>query len=217
MLGCVAVLAAAQASAAGLDFVRPGDGVGVPPVCTLGFFYRDVAGVVYGSTAAHCVAVGDVVQTHRGKLGTVVYEEAGDTDTALIRVSDNIPWAPGVRGLAGPNGIATHADTTLGDILRTTGQGVVVRDVGVTQSRYGVLVGDTPSEFWWDTVATPGDSGAPVLRHADGKAVGTVSRVGAERAATDEGPSVPLILLRMRSAGYDVGLVNADGTTARIP
>lgn len=202
-------LVAATVSAA-TPALRPGDPLGIPASCTLNFGFRD-AEATYIGTAAHCVGgvgsdVENQVHGHFGVVDTVLPE----VDFALIRLDPDEVLDPQVIDVGGPTGIAFRRDTLTGDLLEMYGHGLAVGLTVETRERNGILAGDNATEFWWDSVTTIGDSGAPVLLQGNGLALGIVSQVGLlDHQSTDTGPTVAHILDRLAAAGRPVTLVTA--------
>lgn len=192
------------------DPLRPGDPLGIPPSCTLNFVFAD-AQAAYIGTAAHCVGTpgSDVLNQVHGHFG-VVDTVLPDVDFALIRLDADEVVEPRILDIGGPTGVAKRADTLTGDVLAMYGHGIAVGIAVETRARMGIHVGDNQTEFWWDTVATPGDSGAPVIMQGTGLAVGIVSQVGAlQHASTDTGPRLEHVLQRLADRGRPVVLETA--------
>lgn len=208
----LAVLALLAASAtATTQPLRPGDPLGIPASCTLNFVFYG-GGATYIGTAAHCVdGPGQVVENQaHGRFGVVDVVDPR-TDFALIVVDEDEAVDPQVIEIGGPTGIArARGDTLTGDVLQMYGNGVGVGLTVQTRPRSGVLVSDNETEFWWNTVATLGDSGAPVIMQGNGLAIGIVSQVGlTSHQSTDSGPTIAYVLTRLAELGRPVTLATA--------
>lgn len=204
------LFAPAVAQALPVDPLRPGDPIGSPATCTLSFVFRD-ASATYMGTAKHCVGAPGAVVSNlaHGRFG-VVDTVLGGVDFALIRLDADEPADPRVIDVGGPTGVASKEATATGDVLAAYGHGAGVGIAVQTRPRLGVLVGDNQTEFWWDTVTTPGDSGAPVVVRGSGLALGIVSRVGVvDHTSTDTGPTIAHVLARLAAAGRPVVLETA--------
>lgn len=205
ILVVLALLGMSTLGAAATLPLRPGDPLGPDESCTLGFVLLDVSGNAHMVTAAHCVDAGlRVSSPQHGEIGTVVWASES-LDTAFIRLDADEPWAKEGWGIGAPTGLAGSADLETGDVLRFHGVGIGFSVVNETRTREGVLVGRDQAHFWWDTVALPGDSGAPVVL-ANGKAVGIVSEVGAFHLATDVGGRLDAAIAAARASGLDLHL-----------
>lgn len=192
--------------------IQPGDsatsqGAG----CTLNFVFDGPNGEVYVGIAAHCVNGGALVSTPGYvNFGTVVYDNDGPIDFALIRVHANNEASvdPSVRGHPTfPTGVAEFPETFAGDLLRFSGYGVGFSNHPLTrEQRVGVLVTDSTVHYCSEAPVSFGDSGGPVLHDATGKALGIVSGTGFGCASWLTGPTVSGAIAAAGSAGFPVTL-----------
>ncbi|HLE95985.1 MAG TPA: hypothetical protein VI997_01335 [Candidatus Thermoplasmatota archaeon] len=196
--------------------LRPGDAIGSPAFCTIGFFLRGPGGEVYAATAGHCVAsrVGDEVRNADfPTIGTVVraWDEPGTFDFGFILLASDVPWDAEIREIGGPTGHVTDPlSTPLGAPLKTFGHGLPDSSSG--RAKDGVLLTDDASSFTWAAATTPGDSGGPVILADSGLLLGIVADAAPlkDRVGTDVGPTVKAILDRMASAGFPASLATAE-------
>lgn len=196
--------------------IQPGAQViGSASWCTLNFVFARGADRYIG-TAGHCtVAPGERMRTGSGEeFGTVVFRQnSSDLDFALIEVDAGKRSAvnPAVRAWGGPTGVAAASETLAGDTLLFHGYGAGFGLTRLTRPRTGALVHDDASSYEANMAAVPGDSGAPVVHAATGKALGIVSRFNAYGLppSTDAGPTVAHIISRLAGAGWTVTLVTA--------
>ncbi len=194
--------------------IQPGAQVSTPVgSCTLNFVFTDATNTYIG-TAGHCADAGDrVSNAAAGLFGTVVFDEDGVTDFALIRVDAGKVGlvSAGVRQWGGPTGVASTSTAAAGDTLALYGFGIGFGSAAQTRPREGVLLSYNGVEYRAETAAVNGDSGAPLLDLDDGKAVGIISHFDLVAAppATDEGPTVDRIQARLAAAGFAVTLQTA--------
>lgn len=184
--------------------------------CSFNFvFYtpgtKSAASKAYIGTAAHCTEkVGEAVtQPDLGEVGTVVYDSdlaGSDVDFTLIQLYPKIvkQTNPTVLHWGGPTRSATPEDLAVGDQVDVYGYGVGVGSFEQTRPRYGFLVGYTEKEYQADMPAVNGDSGAPLIHHETGAALGIISRYGTEGVppTTDLGPLMGWILDELDAAGF---------------
>lgn len=209
--------------------LRVGTGTTVGPAevvteCTFNFVFYDPtttgAPPVYIGTAGHCTArLGQRVSVGAGPtIGRVAYDSdlAGSAaDFALVRIDAKrvSQTNPTVLGWGGPRGIAATGALGQGDQIDVHGNGLVVGQHAATRSRWGVLVGWNAREYAADLPAVDGDSGAPLLHHPTGRALGIVSRYGVGWAppTTDAGPRLSWIMTELRKFGFgDLVLATAS-------
>lgn len=221
----VILIAVAMATALlGTTVAISGDGPRIQPGapaggCTLNFVFDgtgSLEGEVYIGTAGHCVGVGQAVSNGEvGPIGTVVYDNDGVTDFALIDVDDSKhdQVDAQLRGHPGtPTGVANHAETSLGDLLIFSGYGTGFTITETTrENRTGILVSHDETEYTADGPVVPGDSGGPIVHQATGKALGIVSHfnLAGIPPTTDEGPTVEHILGELHADGFPVTLRTA--------
>ena len=190
--------------------------------CTLNFVFADANDTYIGTSGRCTYRVGERVATPTGEeFGTVVFrvmngsegpEELMDSgpidDFALIQVDDShVQYvSPVILGLRRPpTGFTTSGETYDGAAVSVHGQGVAVNQTEATRSRTGRLVSDGARSFKAIVgPVTPGDSGAPLVHSADGKALGVLSVAGIPSA---RGTTIERVLILLRGAGYDVSLV----------
>jgi hypothetical protein len=203
-------------AAAGL--LQPGDYmVAGSAACTTNFVYDgtgSLAGKVYLGTAAHCVtAVGQDVADANGTVwgDVAIIGDANDTapDYAFIevRAAHVSRVFAGVKGHPTyPTGVATPADTGLGDLVQISGYGLGFDFSNVTEeSREAALTYQDASTA---DVAGPidfGDSGGPLVHVASGKALGIVSRL-CTGVCSETGPTVQGLLALAAARGFTVSL-----------
>ncbi|MFP5352311.1 MAG: trypsin-like serine protease [Actinomycetota bacterium] len=183
--------------------------------CTFNFaFYKPgskgQAPVAYIGTAAHCTEkLGEVVRNPEvGEVGTVVYDSDlvdSGVDFALIQLNPDVvaKTNPTVLGWGGPTRSVTPEDLALGDRVDVYGYGLLLGETEQTRPRYGVLMAYTEREYQANMPAVNGDSGAPLLHHETGAALGIISRYGlAIPPTTDMGPLMPWIFEELKAAGF---------------
>lgn len=212
-LTTAALLACAGGSAAAAPHqeavARSGDAVtveGRTGSCTLGFLFRGSDGAAYASTAGHCVLGDEKVRrtwpTDRGPLlfvqgpegpapiGKVVFAEYLPTDDndkldfALVRLRPGVAADPEIGELGVPRKVyGSQGNEPV--LMAFHGQGAVTGQVDPERE----LVATNTSRIthvYAHGVATPGDSGAPVVT-ADGDAVGLLLGVGGNGVAVGMG------------------------------
>ena len=195
--------------------LRPGASLG--GYCTFNFvFYGDGRPApVYIGTAAHCTErVGERVALGSGPtIGTVVYDSdvAGSaSDFTLVKIDADMVarTTPKMLGTGGPYGVATLKMLEMGDRLDLHGQGIGFSDVPELRTRFGYLTNWNTREYAADLPSVNGDSGAPLLHHESGFALGIISRYGATGLppSTDMGPLLSWILRELRAAGFSIRL-----------
>lgn len=196
--------------------IQPGAQVQIAgSLCTLNYVFAR-GSTRYVGTAGHCASnTGQRASTDgAGSFGTVVFRQDDDAlDFALIQIDQNKLnlVEPSVRGFGGPTGITTSSDASIGDLLSFHGYGLLLGATAATRPRPGVLVGYGSTHYSMDAPAVNGDSGAPVLHTATGRALGIISVYGLSNIppTTDLGPTVAHIRARLQAAGYNVSLVTA--------
>ena len=200
--------------------LRPGASLG--GYCTFNFvFYTPGTAKApakgYIGTAGHCTdEIGEVVENPGlGPVGKVVYdsdlaEPASGVDFSLIELDTNIigQTNPEVLVWGGPTGFVTTEDFAVGDQVDVYGYGMLVGENEQTRRRYGALVSWTDNEYQADMPAVNGDSGAPLLHHETGAALGIISRygIGVQVPSTDQGPLMTWILEELETSGFNVRL-----------
>ena len=176
---------------------RPGAPVFAgPSQCSLNFVFRDGNGTEYIGTAGHCV-LGDSPfggesggeRTWPAGQGPEASDADGNAigrfryavleppkDFALIQLANGVASNPQACHFGGPEGInsTTSSEPSL---LRYYGSGLAIGDLLPARSALALSMND-PDEIFLSGVATPGDSGAPVL-DTEGRAVGVLVTVGA--------------------------------------
>lgn len=182
--------------------------------CTFNFvFYKPGSKgkppVGYIGTAAHCTdKLGEVVSNPEvGEVGEVVYDSDlvdSGVDFALIELNPNViaKTNPTVLGWGGPTRSVTQEDLAVGDRVDVYGYGVLLGETEQTRPRYGVLMSFTEQEYQANMPAVNGDSGAPLLHHDTGAALGIISRYGLTvPPSTDMGPLMTWIFEELKAAG----------------
>ena len=221
-------------TSAGPEAIQPGDlATTGSSSCTLGFVFDGtgkLAGNVYASTAAHCVAfVGQGVDTpgHPGfaKVAYLGDSATGETngipgkqsDVALLlvkpalaaKVKGTVLGHPGL-----PQGHTTAAATSAGDVVALSGWGLGWGATAQTrEDRVGILLHDEPALYRMEAPVTFGDSGGPVL-HPGGRALGFVNHLTYGCCAAGgtgvyyEGVTVERALAEFAQHGFPVQLRN---------
>ncbi|MBO0829043.1 MAG: trypsin-like serine protease [Streptosporangiales bacterium] len=225
--GALLLAASALPAAAASHVIQPGSSITMGgSYCTLNWIYNGAgsrSGTVYAGTAGHCVtgrgqkislasgSLGSAVET----IGAVAYKSKA-LDFALIRLYSSVRSQvnPAMAGHpAIPSGVASTAETNVGDVCQFSGHGVATDATTPTQQqRVGVLVSNTRAQHYCDGVVTPGDSGGPVGDVTAGnQALGIVNTVGVATdgqlpAVGEGGVSLPGLLADARAHGYPVHL-----------
>lgn len=187
--------------------------------CTYNFvFYKPgtakTAPRAYIGTAGHCTDVLGQRMRHPelGEIGTVVYDSdlvRSTVDFSLVEIDQQMvsQTNPEVLHWGGPSGIVDPDDLELGDEVDVYGYGLVVGLNEATRPRQGYLVTSDEKEYQANMPAVNGDSGAPLLHHATGAALGIISRYGLNvPPSTDQGPLMSWILDELAAAGFHVKL-----------
>jgi len=192
--------------------------------CTFNFvFYKPgakgKAPKGYIGTAAHCTdKLGEVAANPEvGEIGKVVYDSdlaESAVDFSLIELEPKVIGRtnPEVLGWGGPTRSVSQKDLAVGDQVDVYGYGVGVGATEQTRPRYGFLVAYNKQEYQADMPAVNGDSGAPLIHHETGAALGIISRYGLTvPPSTDLGPLMPWIFKELKAAGFgDVKLATVD-------
>ena len=193
--------------------------------CTLNFVFRDARATYIGTSGRCTYRVGERVATPTGEeFGTVVFrvitgseepvellDQGPIDDFALIKIDkSHVRYvSPVVLGFGrAPTGFTTSDKTAVGAAVFMHGQGAGVNQAEATRGRTGRLVEDN-ARYFKATLAplTPGDSGAPLVHSADGKALGIVSVAGVPSA---RGTTIERVLSLLRRAGFNVTLVTGS-------
>lgn len=196
--------------------IRPGSSLNGS--CTFNFlFYRPgtpaKAPKAYIGTAGHCTdKIGEEAELPGvGMIGKVVYDsdlvtgEYKGVDFTLIELYPSMisQANPAVLSWGGPTRAATVEDFAQGDQIDVYGYGVVVGATEQTRPRSGVLFSWTEEEYLADMPAVNGDSGAPLIHHETGAALGIISRWNIDvPPSTDRGPLMTWILEALDDAGF---------------
>jgi hypothetical protein len=201
--------------------LRPGSSLG--GYCTFNFvFYTPgtatKAPKAYIGTAGHCTdKLGEEAELAGvGVIGKVVYDSdlsKSPVDFSLIRISPSFVGQtnPEVLVHGGPTRVATAEDFAEGDQIDVYGYGMGVGENEQTRPRSGVLFSWSEKEYQADMPAVNGDSGAPLIHHETGAALGIISRYGlGVPPSTDLGPLMTWILEELDNAGFDVRLATAS-------
>ena len=197
--------------------LRPGSSLG--GYCTFNFvFYTPgtatKAPKAYIGTAGHCTdKVGEEAElTGTGVIGKVVYDSdlvKSTVDFSLIEIDPAFVGKtnPEVLVHGGPKRVATVEDFAEGDQVDVHGYGIGVGETEQTRPRSGVLFSWSEKEYQANMPAVNGDSGAPLIHHETGAALGIISRYGfGVPPSTDLGPLMTWILEELDTAGFDVRL-----------
>lgn len=197
--------------------LRPGSSLG--GYCTFNFvFYTPgtatKAPQAYIGTAGHCTdKIGEEAElSGTGVIGKVVYDSdlvKSTVDFSLIKIDPSFVGKtnPEVLVHGGPTRSATAEDFSEGDQVDVYGYGVGVGEHEASRPRSGVLVSWSEKEYQADMPAVNGDSGAPLIHHETGAALGIISRYGvAVPPSTDLGPLMTWILEELHTAGFKVRL-----------
>jgi hypothetical protein len=200
------------------SLLRPGASLG--GYCTFNFVFfepgtKKRAPKGYIGTAGHCTeTLGEVVeQPDLGPIGKVVYDSDlvdSPVDFSLVEIDAAMIGStnPEVMVWGGPTRSVTEEDLLFGDQIDVYGYGVGVGLNEATRPRYGYLVGFNENEYQADMPAVNGDSGAPLIHHETGAALGIISRYGIEGVppSTDIGPLMSWIFEELEAAGFKVKL-----------
>lgn len=201
--------------------LRPGSSLG--GYCTFNFvFYKPgtktQAPKAYIGTAGHCTdKIGEVPEhAELGPIGKVVYDSdlmESTVDFSLIELDPAIVGQtnPEVLGWGGPTRVVEATDLELGTQVDVYGYGLGVGETEQTRPRSGYLVAWTEQEYQADMPAVNGDSGAPLIHHETGAALGIISRYGLTvPPSTDQGPLMTWILSELKSVGINVKLATVN-------
>lgn len=173
--------------------VRPGAAVFSPSGrCTLNFMWKGDDGFTYMGTAGHCFLDGTAVSvarfgpgfgppafdSERRRIGTLAFAALNNQhDFALIRLDPAVAAtaSPALCHFGGPVGTST-APVGLLAPLPHFGQGNLTGTLIPARTQLALDASD-PQALLGVGVATPGDSGSPVLS-ADGRAFGVLVATG---------------------------------------
>lgn len=220
--------------------VRPGIEIFPPHGCTLGFLARNATGGWYGFTAGHCidrdgqavtvddngtaVQVGRVIAHNESSIEGEIEVE----DWALIRFRDHrsrMAFEPAVTNWTGPTGADTPP-VAFDDVVCAYGHGFDQKferyrgdparcgrfDHWGYNAQAGAYV-----DGWFEVKmrANAGDSGAPLVHHPSGRALGIVlngelyGHEGFLRSQVD-GHTACALLYYAHRAGYPLSLATAQ-------
>ncbi len=191
---CVLLPTATPAALNGVEAcggIRPGSPV-LTPVgqCTLNFLWRGSDGHDYIGTAGHCLLEGTshtqvvfepgdgpLARDSRGRpIGEFAYAALDAVgDFALIRLSPDVAASPEICRFGGPTGVEIGPISALTP-LHHVGRGSLTGSLVPARTQLA-LEGSDIRVLSGLGVASPGDSGSPVLS-LDGKAVGVVVATG---------------------------------------
>lgn len=218
VLGLAAAVLPVPSASAVNGVLQPGDYmVAGSAACTTNFVYDgtgSLAGNVYVGTAAHCVeTVGQDVSDINGHVwgDVAIIGDANSTapDYAFIQVraADVSRVSAAVKGYpAYPTGVATSADTNIGDLVQISGYGLGFDFSNVTEEQRRAVL--TYQDSSTADVLGPidfGDSGGPLVHAGTGKALGIVSRL-CTGLCEETGPTVEGILAQAAARGFTVTL-----------
>ncbi|MEA2704433.1 MAG: hypothetical protein QOD63_2378 [Actinomycetota bacterium] len=189
--------------------VRPGAAI-VSPIglCTLNFLFQGSDGSDYIGTAGHCLLEGsDVRQAVFGpgtgplaldgagaRIGTFAYAALdNERDFSLIRLDPGVSASPEACGFGGPTSLDTGPIPPLTS-LHYVAQGSFTGDLAPARTQ--LTLSEDALSVTSLGLASPGDSGGPVVR-ADGRAAGILVATG---------PGLPLALLGAGVVSYTMKL-----------
>jgi hypothetical protein len=189
--------------------VRPGAAVVTPiGLCTLNFLFHGTDGSEYVGTAGHCLLEGSELRQavfgpgagpvaldgSGARIGTFAYAALdNERDFSLIRLDPGVAASPEACGFGGPTRLDTGPIAPLTS-LHYVAQGAFTGDL--VPARMQLALGEDALSVTSLGLASPGDSGGPVVR-ADGSAVGILVATG---------PGLPLALLGAGLVSYSVKL-----------
>lgn len=174
--------------ARGCPGLRPGALVETPiGFCTLNFAFKGRGGARFMGTAGHCVIPGlegeRTWKQNRGPkatnadgevIGRFAYgglDAIGDRDFSLIRLKKGVKANPGVCRIGGPTAINRDVSSRP-QTLEVYGNGTIAGQF--VPARPLLALGLPNDEHVFATgLATPGDSGGPVIS-SDGRALGVL-------------------------------------------
>lgn len=204
--------------------------------CTLGFILAGPYNVTaYALTAGHCVEAGTPVYLQRTfRYVGENHDPPTESPFGIVRESRNNrtnagqDWAlievfpeyrprvsPAVEYWSGPTGVAQREDVAPGDDVCVYGDGSLgLTFPNATKDRCGAFVTEATDDgdayAWWAAMIDgPGDSGAPVLHHGTGAALGILTQGLVTAYDLAIGPTVDSILDQVADRGYDVRLASA--------
>ncbi len=197
------------------DPIQPGDLVNTSAgQCTLNWVFDGTgsnAGKVYFGIAAHCGEPGNTASSPpMSNFGTLVYDDDGFRDFALIEVSSS--WvahvSPAMRGWPQyPTGVTTWTETAIGDLIQHSGHGLGFGVHSVTQQkRVGVLQSDNANTYCSNSPVDWGDSGGPLAHVKTGKALGFVSHLAPECPSWLAGGTIEGAISSATAAGFPIVL-----------
>lgn len=196
-------LAAPAAAIADCPGVRPGALVESPAgFCTMNFAFRGKHGARYIGTAGHCILPegtgGEEIWGKKGprakdadgrpigRFAYAVLQVNGEKDFALIRLNRGITPTASICRFGGPTGINTEISSRT-QTLNYYGNGTLVGEL--LPARQLVALGlPNPDHVFATGIATPGDSGGPVIDRG-GRAVGVLVSGGILLGGTSGGGS----------------------------
>ena len=202
-LALAVALAAPAVAIADCPGVRPGALVETPVgFCTMNFAFRGRHGARYIGTAGHCILPesegGEQVWGKRGpkakdddgqvigRFAYAILRVNGEKDFGLIRLGRGISPAASICRFGGPTGVNTEISSRT-QTLNYYGNGTVVGELLPARALLALGL-PNPDHVFATGVATPGDSGAPVMDRS-GRAVGVLVSGGVLLGGTSGGGS----------------------------
>lgn len=180
----------------------------------MNFVFKGSDGDIFVGTAGHCLSVDQGQFVWPVGQGPAAFDGSGerigeyaykslfelDTDFALIRLDDGIPWDAEACEIGGPTGINSKTTSETVQLFHY-GQGAVMADG--TQPPLPARTALANGMPWRDKIfafgaAVFGDSGAPVV-DKDRRAIGVVSAGGALVLPPENPHKGTMAIMRLRA------------------